>query len=866
LLLSSGLVRTHLLEEGYVAVCDIGWGLAPDLVLIGVFALMIPGPIHAVEDWAFYGPDDCENNVGDCAGRTLAVLQDPTDDDVVYIGHSSGGLWKTSNRGASWAPVMDGAIGALAYRATSGKGLGLAADRVLAGTGEWTDYQSHVGGTGIYYSENDGSSWMQGLSFDEGDHTNVCAIAVDAGGNIALAGTTDGLYRSTNGGTSWTGPHSTFSDAEVCDVTTHPSIASIALAAVNRTPPGITKGLYRTSNGGVSWTYVSEYLFEARDWPWQSRWGRTMIAWSQSNPDSVYCRVIHNVPANPGDSRNGSVICIAASGDAGATWSILFDEDVDTSSPLYALNGAEGRSSFGVDKHDSQYLLTGGVTLYRSRDGGANWTYVSTGSPAWSSYHPDVHYVEPAEAGLWVATDGGVSFHIPVDGEPYPADSMSTTNNGYYTLQFYGLEVDPTSGDLVYGGTQDQGTWAMNESGPGGDDWDRIGGADGYEIATSDSCHNCITSTSGSDVVFHWVNSGLRGSCDAGVTSTYLGGGSHHGPIFVDPHDEDDIVWFFRRHELWNVDYADDCEPIKRKSITWHRAVRSADMASNLPRRFYAGTDSAQVWIFVQDQHGVFTTTELSTGSPWDDTGFDPSVNIDHVEVVTGASPEYDVVYVTMGLASGMDPAQRVNTWSSAYDRTGGNVWRYDAYTDTWGSASNGLPQGPVLAIEVDPGDSDILYAGTLHGVWWTHDGGDDWHPIQYNLPDVMIRDLVLHPGTRALYASTHGRSIWRAYPDNWPYYEEGRVAPSEDGLWRARSGHLTRGIDGIAFRVETGGEVRVDLYDVQGRHIRTLFERRVEPGQYSANEHLDALPPGIYFSQLRIDGTQVDAMKVVAR
>ncbi|MCA9729024.1 MAG: T9SS type A sorting domain-containing protein, partial [Candidatus Eisenbacteria bacterium] len=628
-----------------------------------------------------------------------------------------------------------------------------------------------------------------------------------------------------------------------------------ALASLAKTddPNSSAKGVYRTTNAGKTWTYVSIAGPPGpnRDWPAPSKWGRTIFAVSQSDPGIVYARVVHDEanppctdPANP-LCRQGRIATLAKSTDFGLTWSFLWDERVDPlTSGLGLLEGAGPRSSFGVDSQNPNYLLVGGAALYRSINGGLTWTAISSG-------HPDIHYIEPTRCGLWVGTDGGVAYHMRISGASYPPLATRLDNDGYRSLQFYYMAADPTSGDIVYGGTQDRGTWSRPAVGT----WLRPGAGDGYEVATSDVCHRCITTAGTGDVAFYWHTDKLKGTCNAGVNDEYLSEtGGFHGPILVDPLDPANEVWYFRKGRLFTFDGS--CQQTQLLTINENGGftqpeakVRAADISINPTRRIYAGTTQGELFVVEEGSPWWSSEVELTVGSPWDDPGFGRDVEIRDVVVRQDPSFGQDVVYITLG--PGPD----------SYGRPDGNLWKYDTLTQTWTPLGAGLPDGPILCFAIHPTDPEEFFVGTMHGVWWSRDAGATWEEHTTELPDVMVADLVMHPGTGVLYAATFGRSIWRSYPDNWTLPAGGLRAGGapDDGFLPSNEG-------GLRFRTGARARVAVELYDVTGRRVRDVIDETLDSGEHSETVDVSDLTAGIYFARMRVNGLQVDSQKLVIR
>ena len=221
-------------------------------------------------------------------------------------------------------------------------------------------------------------------------------------------------------------------------------------------------------------------------------------------------------------------------------------------------------------------------------------------------------------------------------------------------------------------------------------------------------------------------------------------------------------------------------------------------------------------------------------------TSGSPAAIARSLEIGPGIMPSYatmaeDEVWVTVGRVMsdflggcGSTPA---TPWSRAYDASlGGHVWRWKdgAWTERSGTGRAVLPKEPFETIVSDPLDSSTFYAGTLHTVYRTTNAGLTWFDVGVDLPDVFVHDLVFEPGSRTLYAGTHGLGIWQAFVDNWgslassPTTPSSLIAPQRD-LPEAK---LVRRSDRVELSLAGPARIDVAVYDVTGRRVRTIETR----------------------------------------
>lgn len=810
-----------------------------------------------VDDWVLYGPEDCDYDDRHCAGRTKWTITHPDDPTTIYAGHSSGGLWRSTNDGSSWQPLLDGNIGAIVYRRpASGQG----ADRLVVGTGTWSGP-----GNGFWVSETNGDTWTHSHPLPEKDLIWVTSMALDVDTDVIYAGTNQGLRTSDDGGLTWSDPHPNFWSYHLSDVVTHPTISGIALAGVRTNGGGLSGGLYRTTNGGQAWTDETP---TSAGWPDRLDWGVTLFAWSQSDPGILYMLVVS------AQSGQNDLAVIARSttknvADLGkeGTWSIIWDREgcenwVDA---LCSARGFDNRSAFAVALDDPDYLLIGAKHLYRSTDGGRKGTWENLpracggGSGPSPGYHMDIHHFHPVPGGFWLSTDGGMFYHEQDPDKGCWELSMESRNTGLYTMQFYSIAVDPFEpGDAVtYGGTQDQGTWIRDGRDPGDERWYKKHSGDGWGVASGNRCPTCITEET--QYVLYAYNSSTLGtrlyaSCDILGTTDLNIPGSSWGPILNDPQHLAQI-YTLRNRTLYQVAATGDCTVSEVGEIDEGGQFTAGAIAGEpgQSRRIYGGTANGYIYRFVESGSRWILSDITWHGGSWDYT------TISDMAIIPGPTYQDDILYVTLG-----------NRGSATdYDLPNGNVWKWEwAYhvDDRWTPIGLDLPKAPLLSILIDPDHSSTLYTSGMHGTFWTHDGGTNWTPIQFNLPDVQVTDLVMHPGTRALYAGTYGRSIWRAYPDNW-YWPQGRELPPMTQSERRELEVGFRTVDGsVGFATSRAGEADVSLYDVQGRFLRRLFSGRVEAGEHVLEPDFTGLKAGVYFARMRFNEYQVDAMKFMVK
>ncbi len=663
--------------------------------------------------WTWLGP-------GNIGGRIRGVVIHPTQPSTMWVGGVTGGVWKTTNSGATWVPLDD-------FLPNMGIGC-LAIDKnnpnvLYAGTGEgfaeWPEGTSNtafVRGEGIFKTTDGGETWNQLASTLNPNFYFVNRIAIDPNNTqILLAGTTTGIFRSTNGGQTWT---QTFS-GYVFDVRYHPTDSSRAVAGLH------DDGALYTTNGGLSWNAATGAVGH-----------RAELAYARSSPSTVYAAV-----------SNNDRILVHRSTNGGQTYTLMTSGTGITTYAAY-------NSTLWVDPTNPSILILGGVYLYRSTNAGVNFTQTFT------NVHADMHNIveHPGFNGTtnrtaFFATDGGLYRTTDTNGS-----STTALNNNLGITQFYGCVVNNLSGVAV-GGTQDNGTirYSGNTNG-----WTSTFGGDGGYAATDPTDSNYFYGEVQYARIFRSTNGGVSASYiyNNGNSDILDAGGSQTNfiPYFMlDPNDPNWMYVCCRR--LWRT------RAVKNPQVEWEvvkSAITSApepptppgahftgnsplnlatvEVAQGNPNLIYVGHNNGQIWK---------TTNGTATSPTWtrvDDLGGPMPLRWPSKIIVDPNN--HNVVYVAfMG-------------WTSD------NIWRSQNGGTTWapivGSGAGMLPAVPVSALAKHPTEPGWLYAGTEIGIFTSVDDGASWTTDSQGPGLIPVEELHWqNPNT--LVAVTHGRGLYRA-------------------------------------------------------------------------------------------------------
>ncbi|MDX1417972.1 MAG: hypothetical protein R3293_27470, partial [Candidatus Promineifilaceae bacterium] len=450
--------------------------------------------------WTWLGP-------GNIGGRVRALIIHPDSPNQMWAGSVAGGIWKTTDGGASWQPEDDFmanlAVSTLVMDPTN-------SNTIYAGTGEGFYNSDAIRGAGIFKTTDGGATWEQLPSTATEDFYYVNRLAVSADGSTLLAATRTGIFRSTDGGASWNQRIS----AIVLDIDFHPADSTKAVAG--GTIGGAT---WFSNDGGITW-------FSAVYSPPLTGSGRIELAYAPSQPDIVYASV------------NNSGGQVWKSSDGGQSYTPVH------SGSFYL--GSQGwyDNIIWVDPTDPNTFIVGGIDLWRSTNGGATLGKISEWSSAPFSAHADHHVIvaHPEFDGIdnktvFFGNDGGV----------YKAQNVYTVagtsgwqelNNNLGITQFYGARGNAHSGVIV-GGTQDNGTLRYTGD---SESWDEMFGGDGGWSAADPGDPNYFYG--------EYVYLQIHRSTNGGATSQYIHNGisdagscaNFIAPFILDPNDANTLL------------------------------------------------------------------------------------------------------------------------------------------------------------------------------------------------------------------------------------------------------------------------------------------------------------------------------------
>ncbi|MEO7203390.1 MAG: hypothetical protein ABIZ52_00085 [Candidatus Limnocylindrales bacterium] len=706
-------------------------------------ALLLRGLGAAARPWTWLGP----RNGG---GRTRAFVIDPTDPNVMLAGGITGGVWRSTDRGASWTALTDTfsniAINVIEIDPTNPK-------VVYAGTGEayYKSWPQHRG-NGIMKSTDGGLTWAfldATASNDAFDWVGDVEVS-HRDSNRVYASTGTGVWLSTDGGKSWgSAPILTAASDAGC----------LELAIRNDSTPDTVfascgtddkpEAVYRSLDGGGNW----EQVLPAEGEPF----AMASLAIAPSDQNLIYASVT--------DTRGNAVgLYASTSGGAPGTWERRAAPA--TGAPNWfgycrspKDDGQGGYvTSLAVDPTDANRLWIGGIDLYRSEDGGRTMQKASEWSlplgSGGAAVHADQHAVvfDPAYDGttnriVYFANDGGL-FRTNDDRGALQGTTCRTTsgvefeslNNGYGISQFTGGSVS-TDGRTVIGGTQDNGTYRFDADSPG--DWAPIWGADGGSTAMDPGGEWLIIST------YNGSFYRLRGAARTGESTACLewdlGADCQYVGFLgddLDPNDDLDEFLFY--------------PPLERDA---QNAVWTAG------RKIWRSMDAGATWSTVGSLDGqIASAIALAPGADgiaYVGTYFGKIYRSDNANAVTPTFTRVDGSFPQALSAIAIDPNDASNVFVSFKAFDGEQLWR-SLHGAPFEPIDTNLPETPVNAIAINPRNSNMVYVGTDVGVFESLDGGSTWRVANENLATTIVSRIEFRAGSSELVAFTFGRGAWR--------------------------------------------------------------------------------------------------------
>lgn len=667
-------------------------------------------PSSANGNWTLVGPSQYPVNATDQptgVGRINAIAFHPTDPNTIYIGSPSGGFWKTTDAGNSWINLSSNmptlGVSSILIDPTD-------PNTIYLGSGDRDG--SDAPGLGVFKSTNGGVTWTQ-INNTMGNVTVGAMIMHPSDPSTILAATSGGIYKTTNGGSSWTLVCNTGNAHK--DIKFKPGDPTIVYST--RISSSQAR-FYRSTDTGDTWTQIGS----ADGIPAAGK--RMVIGVTSADPDYVYL-----VQIDPTDNTFSAIIL---STDSGQTFSTVAggpnllgyqcDGSGTASQATYDLCVA-------VDPSDANILYLGGINTWKSIDGGLTWNIISHwigstyGEPCAASLHADKHVLEwsPLNGKLYIGHDGGIDWSN--DG----GATWTEITNGLGINQIYKIGQSATNANLVMTGQQDNGTAVAN-----GTTFTTVIGGDGTECLIDYTDENyrygCYVmgeikrSTGGS---YTDIATSSNGITDAGPWVT---------PYFL--HKSDPNTMFAGFKNVWRTNNVKASSP---SSISWS-AISTGETTSCIALE----QSPADVNIVYVVRAGAIKRTDNANAAPG------------------------SVTWTTCSLPSGYTPTDikaHPTDPNIVYATAQYGVYKSINKGASWSNISGTLPALFTNCLVYDKNSNEGLYVGNQTSVFYKDAGMSDWVLFSTGLPVTDIRELEIYydpVGTQhRIKAATYGRGLW---------------------------------------------------------------------------------------------------------
>jgi PKD repeat protein len=646
--------------------------------------------------WTFAGPTGAPTGSG--AGRINCVRFAPSTPTTVYVGAPAGGLWRSTNSGVTWNII--GSTDALASIGVTD----IAIDPTNANTLYLATGDGDAGDTysiGVLKSTDGGVTWnTTGLNWTVNQGRQISKLLIHPTNNqIVLAFTSNGIYRTTNGGTSWTQVQNTnaFKDAEF-----KPGDPNTIYAGGTR--------FWKSTDNGVTWTNITAGL------PANTAINRMAIAVTLDATGTGYVYVL------TGSAANSGFYGLYRSTDSGTT----FTQRSSTPNTLgwsSTGNDTGGQSwydlAIAASNTSRDVIIIGGVNIWRSTNGGTSWTinghWTGTGAPY---VHADVHdliFYPGSGTRYFAGCDGGV-FETTNSGGAW------TDRSGALCIaQPYRIGLSASSQNLWLTGHQDNGTNLRNGAAYVG-----VMGGDGMD---------CFIDRTNNNVMYaEYYNGAFQRSTNGGGNWTGITTGLSGNAAWVTPWCQDPAT----ANTLW-CGYSNVFRSTNQ-GTSWTQMGTLGGSGTIVDIKVSQSTPST---IYVCRSNAVYKST--NTGGTWTN--------------ITGTLPVGSAAISRLLI----DPADANNVWVTFSGYSAANKCFVTTNGGTsWTNISSGLPNLPANCMVYTPGSStDAVYIGMDVGIYYRDASSGGWLPYFTGLPNVPIFDLEIYSTTGQIRAATYGRGVW---------------------------------------------------------------------------------------------------------
>ena len=777
----------------------------------------------AVVNWEEIGP----HNIG---GRTLALDINPLNPNTIYAGSASGGLWRSYTGGVgvqAWGyvptnfPVLS--VGAIAINPSD-------TNVIYIGTGEVYGYQNSTGGLnirttrgsygiGLLKTTDNGVTWIKSIDWSYNQTRGVEVIRIDpSNSSIVYAGTTEGIYKSTDAGGSWNQIHNVLMTTDILINKQNSELILEACGNLN----SAGEGIYRSTDGGASWTKITANI--------PAFGGKVLLSGYAGNANICFASVGMG-------TVDGAGTQLLKSTDFGATWSRINSTDYST---------YQGWYSHFVIPHptDASKILCAGIDIYKSTNGGSSFTHKSNwaawyldvtpiGGPEGPNYysHADHHayVINPLNPNIvYFGNDGGV-FRTTDFGETF-----SGCNGGYQTTQFYKrIGVCKSDSTRLIGGLQDNATavWEGTLA------WRRGIGGDGCCTQISSLRTDTMYGSAQYLYLFRSTDKGLNWN-DISPNSANQ---AFNSPFLLAPSNPN-VIYSGGDQVFRSTDAGNSWATTNSGNVINGDPILSIAVSCTNPDTVYITTaPTSYPAAIYRSVNGGGGWTDITNGLP------------DRYPVDISVDPRNSsIVYVVM---SGFGTSHLFKSTN------GGNAW-----TDI----GHGLPDVPTSAVCIDPFNSSILYVGNDLGVYFSRDNGATWKDLNGGLTGTaLVMDLAVSQSDRKLIVATHGRGVYRIPLQTITSAgNDDNITPAGFTLMQNYPNPFNGGTI-IKYSIPQTGSVSLVLYDITGKEIKVLVSGTITAGIHEyvlGGNDFARLSSGVYLYKLTTKGYSTVKKMVVLK
>lgn len=698
-------------------------------------------------NWTPLGPFTHSNQGSWSAGqgRVNVTLVDPNNPDKIYVGAPDGGLWVSPDHGQTWDALTE-------YLPSLGVS-GIAVDYnnsnvIYISTGDEDASDSY--GIGVYKSTDGGTTWNPtGTTITGGSSVMGEIYMHPSNSNILWVVSSEGLFKTTNAGTSWTKTE-TGRIKEIRLKPNNPDVIYLVQQA------GATINLLKSTDGGDNFENINTLTNS----------GRTVIDVTAANPEYLYVLV---------SNTNDSFKSLLRSSDSGVTFQVM-----NNTTDIY--DGGQQAwfdLALAVSDTDPELLFTGMLNVWKSTNGGTTFTRgAQWNEPNALNYtHADIHDIKFFNNKVYVGSDGGI--YVSEDNGISFSDK---TKNGLNIGQFYRIDVAPETSSKIVGGLQDNGGYAFVDN-----NWVNFYGADGMDAAINPVNSNFyygFIQFGGNLYRFNAGNPGGNGQflangpeqgnwitpLEYGSTNVMYAGYSKlyrsTGGSFISSSN----TTFAPKLDHIRVDPTND----KRILVANSNSVRLAEGQDSYPLDFTTFTAPAGGW------GGMITSVEFNQNTP-------------------------TTMYVT----------------------SANRAWKSTDSGITWTNITMNLPSNQTKYVIAHQKNSanNTIYIATRNAIWYTNDDLTEWILFNTNLPHSRVTDLEINTVEGHVVISTYGRGVWRSPVTETSLSVE--EVSGNDNSAMIYPNPVSNGKAKLSMLIEEPAEVT--LYSIDGKLVKQQSLKRID-------------------------------------